>query len=129
MAAKKILVVDDEETSIKIIKKAIEAEGHDLLEAYTGQETLDKIRGHMPDLVLMDIVLPDIDGAEVVKALLDNPRFEKIKVIFISSLAVEPENPGMSKTTLKVGAQYFPAFPKPFHPSELVAEVRAVLGQ
>jgi CheY-like chemotaxis protein len=129
MATKKILIVDDEETSRKIIKKILSFEGHELIEAKNSQEALTQAQQWLPDLILMDILLPDRDGAETVQLIKEYPWARNIKVIFISSIIEKPdEATAESKTSLTVGNYLYTAFAKPFHIQDLLREVRETLN-
>jgi two-component system, OmpR family, alkaline phosphatase synthesis response regulator PhoP len=128
MATKKILIVDDEETSRKIIKKTLSSEGHELREAKSSQEALTQAKELLPDLILMDILLPDRDGAETVQLIKEYPWARNIKVIFISSLIEKlDEAVTETKSSLKVGNYFYTAFAKPFRIQELLKEVREIL--
>ena len=121
---KKILVVDDEDEILQILDKKLSAEGYHVLRARQGREAVEKARTKVPDLILMDIVLPDIDGAEVVVMLKDSPATQNIPVVFLSGIAVTGEAP-VSEIT--VGGRRFTAIAKPFSFDKLLRTIQQFL--
>lgn len=91
MGKKRILIVDDEKAFAQLLKKnlELEADNYEFILAYNGQEALDKITNEKPDLILLDISLPDIDGLEVCKKIKGTPETKGIPVILITGKDVE----------------------------------------
>ena len=114
----KILVVDDEERMARFIRLNLEHDGFQVIEAFRGQEAMDKIRTTMPDLVLLDIMLPDLDGFEVLKMIRE---ISNIPVIMLTAKGEEDDR----VKGLELGADDYVT--KPFSPRELVSRVKAVL--
>ena len=118
MKTYKILVVDDEVDIVKFIGDYLTEEGYEVIKAYNGVEALDKMRQNRPDLVVLDIMLPGLDGFEVCKQI----RTESTVPI----LMVTAKDSDVDKIVgLEIGADDY--IPKPFNPRELVARVKAVL--
>jgi DNA-binding response OmpR family regulator len=115
---KKILVVDDEERMLRFIRLNLEHDGFQVIEATKGNDALDKMRTDMPDLILLDIMLPDIDGFEVLK------RIREISNIPVIMLTAKGEEDDRVKG-LELGADDYVT--KPFSPRELVSRAKAVL--
>jgi len=115
---KKILVVDDEERMLRFIRLNLEHDGFMVTEALRGHEALDKMRTEMPDLILLDIMLPDIDGFEVLKMIRE---ISNIPVIMLTAKGEEDDR----VKGLELGADDYVT--KPFSPRELVSRVKAVL--
>jgi two-component system response regulator VicR len=113
-----VLVVDDEKTMVDVIKYSLEKAGYKVLTAYDGQEGLDLARKHHPDLMVLDIMLPVIDGYEVCKAVAAELG---IPVIMLSAKDEEIDR----IIGLELGADDY--LTKPFSPRELVARVKAHL--
>ena len=125
MAAKIILVVDDEKDVVDWLEKKLSSEAYVILKALTAKEALAKSKRHKPDLVLMDIVLPDMEGSEAVRMLADDPQTTHIPVIFMSGIVSrEDENTQME---LNVGGRLFRAVSKPFKFEELLKEIQETL--
>ena len=114
----KILVVDDEERMARFIRLNLEHDGFQVVEAYRGQEAMDKLRTTLPDLILLDIMMPDIDGFEVLKMIRE---VSSIPVIMLTAKGEEDDK----VKGLELGADDY--ITKPFSPRELVSRVKAVL--
>lgn len=121
MPKRKILVVDDDAAIAQVVSVNLEAEGYETLIAYDGKEALEKIATEKPDLVVLDIMLPKIDGWEVLFQVRENPETESLPIILLSAKTEEATR----VFGLKHGADDYIA--KPFSPAELVARVGAVL--
>ena len=120
----KILVVDDEEEVLSLLYRKLSDLGFQVIRATRGKEAITKTKVYAPNIILMDIVLPDIHGSEVVKLLKEDPKTDQIPVIFLSGIvSKDPDNP---HTTVMVGREEFPALPKPFTLDELLTEIRKV---
>jgi two-component system, sensor histidine kinase and response regulator len=81
----KVLVVDDQPVNVQLLKRALEREGISVLPAYTGQDALDLVQREAPDLILLDVMMPDMDGIEVCQRLQLDGRHKNIPVIFITA--------------------------------------------
>ncbi len=118
MKTYKILVVDDEVDIVDFIDDYLTGEGYEVVKAYNGVEALDEMRQNLPDLVVLDIMLPGLDGFEVCKQM----RTESTVPI----LMVTAKDTDVDKIIgLEIGADDY--MPKPFNPRELVARVKAIL--
>lgn len=114
----RILVVDDEQRMAHFIRLNLEHDGFRVTEAYNGTQALDKLRLSMPDLVILDVMLPDFDGFEVLKMI---RSMSTVPVIMVTAKSEEEER----IHGLELGADDYVT--KPFSPRELVSRVRAVL--
>ena len=119
--AKEILIVDDEPNMVVPIQFLMEQEGYRVMIAERGKDALDLIYQYKPDLVLLDIMLPGIDGYEVCEIVRLNPNFRKVKIIFLTAKGREEE---IAKG-LALGADAY--ITKPFSNTELVAKVKELL--
>jgi DNA-binding response OmpR family regulator len=115
---RRILVVDDEERMVRFIRLNLEHDGFRVSEAFKGSEALDKLRSTLPDLVLLDVMLPDIDGFEVLHMI------REVSTVPVIMLTAKGEEDDRVKG-LELGADDYVT--KPFSPRELVSRVRAVL--
>jgi two-component system KDP operon response regulator KdpE len=113
-----ILVVDDEERMVRFIRLNLEHDGFIVVPAYRGMQALDEIRKEMPDLVLLDVMMPDMDGFEVLKLIRENGS---VPVIMLTAKGEEDDR----VRGLELGADDYVT--KPFSPRELVSRVKAVL--
>ncbi len=121
MVGKEILIVEDDEDVMELIRYNLAKEGFNCDAAYNGQEALKKAQGMLPDLVLLDLMLPEVDGLEVCKRLKSNPQTEHIPVVMVTAKSDEAN----IVAGLELGAEDY--ITKPFSPKVLVARVRAVL--
>lgn len=87
--AKKILIVEDNELNMKLFNDLLEAKGYDILQTRNGREALQLARTHKPDLVLMDIQLPEVSGLDVTKWLKEDPETAGIPVIAVTAFAMK----------------------------------------
>lgn len=115
---KRILVVDDEERIVRFIRLNLEQDGFQVEEAFSGKKALDKLRQSLPDLIVLDVMLPDIDGFEVLRLIREN---NDVPVIMLTAKSEEDDR----VRGLELGADDYVT--KPFSPRELVSRVRAVL--
>ncbi len=121
MSKEKILVVDDEQDLVKLICYQLEKEGYKLLSAYNGEDALSLARKERPELVILDLMLPGIDGLEVCKKLKADQALSHTAIIMLTAKGEESD----ITTGLKLGADDY--MTKPFSPKELVARAQAVL--
>jgi len=113
-----ILVVDDEERMVRFIRLNLEHDGFRVVEAYNGSQAIEKVRSSLPDLVLLDVMMPDIDGFEVLRIIRE---VSSVPVIMLTAKGEEDDR----VRGLELGADDY--ITKPFSPRELVSRVRAVL--
>ena len=119
---KEILIVDDEPSIVVPIQFLMEQQGYSVLVAENGEDALDAIYKYKPDLILLDIMLPRIDGYEVCEIVRLDPRYRDIKIIFITAKGREVE---IAKG-LALGADAY--ITKPFSNTELVSKVKELLA-
>lgn len=127
MPERKILVVDDEQELSGLIDKALTVEGYDVTTVTTAGDAMNKAREIVPDLILMDIVLPDMEGSEAVRLLMDDPLTRNIPVIFLSGI-VTREDDKVPTSNVRISGRVFKALSKPFSSKELMVEVRKAIG-
>lgn len=114
----RILVVDDERRMVGFIRLNLEQDGFEVIEAYNGMEALNRLRDSLPDLVLLDVMMPDIDGFEVLRTIRE---LGQVPVIMLTAKGEEDD----IIKGLELGADDYVT--KPFSPRELVSRVKAVL--
>lgn len=116
-----ILVVDDEEDLLDLIEYNLKKEGFDVLKAQDGQEGIEVAREHNPNLVLLDIMMPKMDGLEVVERMRKDKKLKKIPIIFLTARGDEKtEVEGLDKG----GDDYIT---KPISTTKLISRIKAVL--
>ncbi len=117
----RVLVVDDLEANRRLLTALLEPLGYEILIAADGREALKQAERHPPDLILLDVMMPEVDGLEVCARLKSDPRTRLIPIVVITALHGEPEK----LRAIEVGADDF--LNKPFSKAELMARVRALL--
>jgi len=121
MANERILVVDDEEDVLELVRYNLDRSGYQTETASSGEEALSKARKSLPDLIILDLMLPGIDGLEVCKKLKSDGKTEQIPVIMLTAKGDESD----IVTGLELGAEDYVT--KPFSPKILIARVRRIL--
>jgi two-component system KDP operon response regulator KdpE len=114
----RILVVDDEQRMVRFIRLNLEHDGFEVISAFNGKEALEKVRNALPNLVLLDVMLPDISGFKILKKIRE---FSSVPVIMLTAKGEENDR----VRGLEWGADDYVT--KPFSPRELVSRVKAVL--
>ncbi len=120
--AKKILIVDDEPDVLKVAMFRLKKAGYEILTALDGQTALSSIRNEKPDLILLDLRLPVLDGPEVCKQVKNNEELKQIPIILFTAT---------TDTTAAVEAEGLEAddyIIKPFEPEELFEKVKNIIG-
>jgi DNA-binding response OmpR family regulator len=118
---KKILVIDDHADSVFLLKDRLEREGYEVITAYDGKSGMQRAFNDNPDLILLDIIMPDIDGLEVCRTLLNTQSTKDIPVILITG-KVDADG---TKEGLQAGA--FDYIRKPVNKTELLARIHSAL--
>ena len=119
----KLLIVDDEADTLRLVALMLERQGYQVLTAMNGAKALEVIEQEKPDLVLLDVMMPEMDGYEVARQLRANPSTEDIPIImFTAKSQVEDKITG-----LESGADAY--LTKPTQPRELFAQVKAILAR
>ena len=116
-----ILVVDDQKAFADLVRRTLEQEGFDVILAPDGKSGLNIVRSHTPDLVVLDLSMPDIDGLDVCRELRRDARFARLPILMLSARAAADDR----VAGLEIGADDY--LIKPFLPRELVARVKAIL--
>jgi len=123
MAKGKILVVDDEIYIVHILDFSLGMEGYEVLTALDGEQAVDKARSEHPDLIVLDIMMPKLDGYETCKILKAGEDTKSIPVILLSAKGRNVDQ----KIGFEVGADDY--ITKPFSPRKLVERINTLLGQ
>ena len=119
---KTVLVVEDNDLNMKLFHDLLEAHGYNILQTKDGMEALRMAREHRPDLILMDIQLPDLDGYEAARRIKANPALRSIPIIAVTSYALS----GDDEKAFEAGCDAYAS--KPFSPRELLAKIREFLS-
>lgn len=126
MSQRTILVVDDEEDILILLDKKLTERNFRVITANRGREAVAKIKEHCPDLILMDIVMPDIGGPEAIKKIKEDPATRHIPVIFLSGIVSKEEED--AKMGVQVDGVRYHAIAKPFAFQDLCMEIDKVFN-
>ena len=119
--SKRILVIEDQEDNRRILRDLITSAGYEMIEAVTGEEGVTMAETHRPDLILMDIQLPGLDGYEATRRIKANFALRHIPIVAVTSYALS----GDDIKALEAGCDAYIA--KPFSPRILLAKIREYL--
>ena len=120
--SRKILVVEDSDDNRRILRDLFSMAGYDVIEAHDGAEGVAKAAEHKPDLILMDIQMPVMDGYEATRRIKANPELKAIPIVAVTSYALS----GDEQKTRDAGCDAYIA--KPYSPRQMLAKVREILG-
>jgi two-component system cell cycle response regulator DivK len=121
--SKKILVVEDTEDNRQILRDLLGMAGYDMVEAHDGAEGVAKAGEHRPDLILMDIQMPVMDGYEATRRIKADPALASIPIVAVTSYALS----GDEQKARDAGCNDYIA--KPYSPRQMLAKVRGILGE
>ena len=122
MATPKILVVDDQPINVQLLKRKLEREGMIVATSYSGREALDLVKADKPDLILLDVMMPEMDGYEVCRRLRADPQTARVPVLMFSAKGTSDDR----RNGMLVGADDFVT--KSVGPRALVARIRSLLS-
>ena len=122
MPNKTILLVEDDFTNMRLGQHVLEAEGYSVVKATTGWEALNQIKTGLPDLILMDMQLPDIDGMTLVRTIRANEAARETVILALTAFAMK----GDREKILKTGCNEY--IPKPINVSQFIGTIRRYLG-
>jgi two-component system alkaline phosphatase synthesis response regulator PhoP len=117
----RILVVDDDRDIVRLVRSYLEKAGYEILTAYDGETALRLLRAERPQLLILDLMLPDRDGWDVARMVRSDPRVESTPIIMLTARVEDNDK----IVGLEIGADDY--ITKPFNPREVVARVRALL--
>jgi len=119
--SRRILVIEDHEDNRRIVRDLLTPSGYELIEAVTGEDGVAMAESHRPDLILMDIQLPGLDGYEATRRIKANPALRQIPIIAVTSYALS----GDDVKAREAGCDAYVT--KPFSPRALLAKIREYL--
>ena len=117
------MIVDDEESIVELVKAVLEEEGYEVITATNGRDCLKKLKKVKPDLILMDMMMPEMSGRETTERIRKNPKTKDLKIAFLTVVRFSE----MGKETLKK-LKIADYITKPFDNEDLVRRVKALVG-
>ena len=121
MSSKKILIVDDEVDLVETVRFPLEMEGYHVLVSYNGEDALNQARKENPDLILLDLMLPKLDGYKVCRLLKFDDRYKHIPILMLTAKTQEKDK----ALGMETGANEY--ITKPFEMDDLLKKVKAYL--
>jgi CheY-like chemotaxis protein len=125
--SKKILIVDDEPQLLNMIKKRLEGNNYQVITANDGRQGIDKAKNERPDLIVIDIMMPHMDGGTAVRKLKEDVSTNKIPVIFLTAVVTKKEEE--VQQGVNIDNTSYPAIAKPIDPEKFLRKIREVLGE
>jgi CheY-like chemotaxis protein len=119
----RVMVVDDDHVIRELLQVNLEMEGHEVAAAFDGQDALEKVMSLAPDLILLDVMMPNVNGWQVAEVLKADPRTRPIPIVFLSARAMEAD---VRKGT-ELGVQAYVT--KPFDPIDLMELINQLLTE
>ena len=124
----RILLVDDDPDFVEAVAAILEGKGHEVVKAYDGDEGLEKVKEERPDLIVLDVMMPRMDGYAVCKKLKADPEYRSIPVLLLTAVAAKiPTTRYTQQMGMETEADDY--IDKPVEPEELVKRVEALLGK
>jgi DNA-binding response OmpR family regulator len=123
MDKKRILIVDDEEDIVNVLRFRLEANNYDVMSAFDGQDGLNKARAEKPDLIILDLMLPKLDGYKLCRMLKFDEVYRAIPIIMFTARSQKKDE----ELGMEMGADAY--ITKPFEPEALLGKIRELLGQ
>ncbi|MBI3601717.1 MAG: response regulator [Candidatus Omnitrophica bacterium] len=125
---KKILVVDDNPDIVDLIKIRLEANNYEVISSPDGKDGILKAHQEKPDLVIMDVMMPHMQGSEAVRFLKTSPLTKGIPIIFLTAITSSKPK-GADAKGINVDGQFFTTIAKPFQPDKLLLEIKKLIGE
>ncbi len=123
----KILIVDDSPVMQKMTTKIFQNDGYQVLSAWDGQECLEKVKSRRPDAVLMDVILPDVDGKDIARQLMEEPGNKEMAIIFTTNTLSLKKDKG--NEAFRINGYLYRAFAKPLHYGKITSVVRKEINR
>jgi two-component system alkaline phosphatase synthesis response regulator PhoP len=126
MMGKKILLVDDDADFVEAIKLILESKSYDVILAYDGKEGLKKVQTEEPNLIILDVMMPEMDGYQVCAKLKADPKYRQIPILLLTAVGESiPTTSYTKEMGMKIEADDY--IPKPVEPMEIVERVEKLL--
>ena len=123
---KKILVIDDDTILVRILDKSLRADGYEVIGALKGGTGIERAKNEHPDLIVLDLMLPDIGGTEVTRRLKGDPQTKDIPILFITvTMGVENDK---GDEHIEIDGKKYRIFAKPLHNRKLLSTIRKLIN-
>ena len=128
MPGKKILVVDDEKKIRELLEMRLASEGYEVVLGQNGEEGVELAKRHLPDAIIMDVMMPRMDGADAVRLIQEDPATKHIPVLFLTSIITREEEQGQA-FGIQLDASKHKFMAKPFDTPALLEEIRKMIAR
>jgi len=125
---KKILVVDDDPEIVDLIKIRLEANNYEVISSPDGEDGISKVQQEKPDLVIMDLMMPKMQGGDAVRLLMADNITKHIPILFLTALTAGLPSEAEHRGVINIDGHQIPAIPKPFKSEKLLYEVKRMMG-
>ncbi len=126
MENQKVLIIDDHEEILQLLEIELNSEGLDIIKANSGAEAIMKAKEFNPDLIITDLLLPDMNGAQIIQRLKSENKIQDIPVIFLTAILTK-EEADLETLGVKVEHENYLTLAKPFEHEELIKAINKVL--
>lgn len=123
---KRILVVDDDQTSLKLVESTLASEGYDVKTAAHAEDIEQKAKDYNPNLIVMDLMMPKVDGSQAVKRLQTQPTLKNIPVVFLTAMQTRDDDRGF-ELQIQVDKTTYRTLSKPFDRTQLLKEIESLI--
>ena len=124
---KKILIVDDDIDIINLVENRLKKNNYDVVFATDGKSGIKKALDENPDLIIMDVMMPNMYGGEAVKILKTYESTKNIPILFFTAIALESSLTDLAE--INVDGKFYPAVTKPFDPNRLLSSIKLMIGE
>ncbi|MBC2605762.1 response regulator [Pelagicoccus albus] len=124
---KKILLLEDDKSSARLVTSFLESRGYEMTESHEGRDAIESALHQKPDLMIVDVLLPDMHGSEAVKQICSKDTHKDLKVLFVTSLLSNKTKPE-EEVSITVSGRKYPALAKPIVPGVLEKAVSRILA-
>ena len=123
----KILVIDDDPVMVRLIERILRNDGYEVFGALRGKSGLERVQKEIPDLILLDVLMPDIDGKDVARQLQKDPKTKDIPIVFMTVTIKLEDDKGDER--IVVDGHNYRAFAKPVHNRKLLSVIRKEINR
>jgi len=124
---RKVLVIDDDLTMVRLLEKRLHVDGYHVIQATTGAQGVVQARAEIPDLIVLDLMIPDMNGAQVARQLRENTALKETPIIFITATMGVENDKGNEE--IEIDGELCRIFAKPLHNKKLLSTIRKSINR
>jgi DNA-binding response OmpR family regulator len=126
MVSPTVLIVDDEEEFLTLLAIELSSEGYHVIKAHNGSQAVQIARDFKPDVIVQDILMPDLDGGQVIKMLKSQAATRHIPIIVLTAVVTKEEQ-AVNHLPVNIDDVIYPALAKPFNPKDLLMAIKKLI--